>query len=186
MLELITQVIYHYPALVSDFSNQQVSSFDVRPYMHVANCLSKNESLLVTDLPWAAESSDVASVQGIDVLETSSHDQSADQQAVAVMSEQAPPTQASALEDQEGLNIFIEEAEEHIEILHAFIEANETNDEVPEQVIRALHTLRGSAAMSHVDSVSQLAANLEEEFKRLIRMHEPVSSEHIGFLEQFV
>lgn len=186
MLELITQVIDHYPALVSDFSNQQVSSFDVRPYMHVANCLSKNESLLVTDLPWAAESSDVASVQGIDVLETSSHDQIADQQAVAVMSEQAPPTQASALEDQEGLNIFIEEAEEHIEILHAFIEANETNDEVPEQVIRALHTLRGSAAMSHVDSVSQLAANLEEEFKRLIRMHEPVSSEHIGFLEQFV
>ncbi len=187
MLELITQVIDYYPALVSDFSNKQVSSFDVRPYMHVANCLAKDELIAAAELPWAAsESIDALSVQTLDVPETSLNDKTVEDQLVATLSEQAPSTQASALEDQEGLNIFIEEAEEHIEILHTFIEANETNDEVPEQVIRALHTLRGSAAMSHVDSVSQLAANLEEEFKRLIRMHEPVSSEHIGFLAQFV
>ena len=187
MLELITQVIDYYPSLVSDFSNKQVSTFDVRPYMHVANCLSKDESIPATELPWAApESMYVLSAQAENVSEILVNDQTVGEEPVITLGEKTSDKQASPLEDQEGLTIFIEEAEEHIEILHAFIEANETNEEVPEQVIRALHTLRGSAAMSHVDSVSQLAANLEEEFKRLIRVHEPVSSEHIGFLAQFV
>ncbi len=193
MLELITQVIEQYPSLVAEFSNKQVSGFDSRPYIYVANCLSKGEEVLDSDLPWADSEALVFTLTekvvdrhaDIDAADMEQHLVTAQDTDKAAEVQESEALQG-ALDDKEGLSIFIEEAEEHIEILHSFIENNESLDEVPDQVIRALHTLRGSAAMSHVDSISKLAITLEEEFKRLIRMHEPVSKEHVGFLEQFV
>ena len=181
MLGLITQVLENYPSLVSDFSNKQETVFEARPYIYVANALSKGEAIATNELPWLenqAQESTSNTILEANEVAAASKDQITDINIQVINAQQ--------IEDQEGLSIFIEEAGEHLETLHAFIEGNEGYDEVPDQVIRALHTLRGSAAMSDIESISQLAITLEEEFKRLIRQHQPVSKEHVGFLEQFV
>ncbi|RYY80465.1 MAG: response regulator [Moraxellaceae bacterium] len=187
MLELISNVLAIYPELVEKFESQQKISLELRPYIVVANLLGKGQPVEASQLPWTQSDTAPSSVVQIDQAENTivnteepnSIDPTVAQDSKAV--EQQDP-----MEDQEGLNIFVEEAEEHIEVLHAFIADEDAHDEVPDDVIRALHTLRGSAAMSHVDSIYRLAGALEEEFKRLIRMHLAVSTTHIGFLEQFV
>ncbi|XID75665.1 Hpt domain-containing protein [Alkanindiges sp. WGS2144] len=188
MIQLISEAIANYPQLVEDFSRKQTTHFEVRPYIYIANALSKGEDIAVEDLPWnqtqeseAAQFADDDQSSGIEQSVASpAHQEKTEEQHTAAIDND------SEQEDQEGLSIFVEEAEEHIETLHAFIEEQDEYDEVPDQVIRALHTLRGSAAMSNVDAICQLAAAVEDEFKRLIRLHQPVSKDHITFLEQLV
>ena len=179
MLTLITQVLEVYPSLVLDFSNKKVADFDARPYIFIANTLSKGEIVAASDLPWQHAATEPVAVDQTDITSIASTEEQAVDTSVQELDTQE-------LEDKEGLSIFVEEAEEHLDTLHAFIEGNEGYEEVPDHIIRALHTLRGSAAMSHVESIAQLAITLEDEFKRLIRQHQPVLKEHIGFLEQFV
>jgi chemosensory pili system protein ChpA (sensor histidine kinase/response regulator) len=175
MLDLISNVLSIYPQLVENFAARQSPVLELRPYIAVANALSKGEVVSQAQLPW----SQASSVQAGDT-------QAGDLEWPDLAAQPAELSEPNALEDQEGLSIFVEEAEEHIDALHAFITSPDEHEDVPDHIIRALHTLRGSAAMSHVDSIYRLASALEEEFKRLIRMHLPVSATHIEFLEQFV
>lgn len=187
MLELISNVLAIYPELVEKFESQQKISLELRPYIGVANLLGKGQPVEASQLPWAQSATVSTSVVQADNAEnTAVNTEEPNTVDPIVTQDGASVEQQDPIEDQEGLNIFVEEAEEHIEILHAFIADEDAHDEVPDDVIRALHTLRGSAAMSHVDSIYRLAGALEEEFKRLIRMHLAVSTTHIGFLEQFV
>lgn len=180
MLELISNVLSIYPQLVENFAARQSPVLELRPYIAVANALSKGETLSPAQLPWSQATSGHA--MPVQAANTQATDMALPDLAVQAAERSEP----NVLEDQEGLSIFVEEAEEHIDALHAFITSPDEHEDVPDHIIRALHTLRGSAAMSHVDSIYRLASALEEEFKRVIRMHLPVSATHIEFLEQFV
>ncbi|WP_166738945.1 hybrid sensor histidine kinase/response regulator [Alkanindiges illinoisensis] len=199
MIELISTVLSIYPELVENFAAKQEIAIELRAYIAVANTLSKGQTVEADQLPWTQAETALAKTQA-ETVEDAYVDET---QAATVEDAYVDETQAATnqvdmaatvpatvnedmMADQEGLNIFVEEAEEHIDALHAFIADEDAHEEVPDHVIRALHTLRGSAAMSHVDSIYRLASALEEEFKRLIRMHLPVSATHIGFLERFV
>ena len=181
MIELISTVLAIYPELVENFAAKQEISIELRSYIGVANSLSKGQPVEADQLPWTQAENVLATKQADTTEHAVEHDTV--EHTVELVSTQSAE---NPMDDQEGLTIFVEEAEEHIDALHLFIADEDAHEEVPDHVIRALHTLRGSAAMSHVDSIYRLASVLEEEFKRLIRMHLPVSKAHIGFLEQFV
>jgi chemotaxis protein histidine kinase CheA/CheY-like chemotaxis protein len=185
MVELITKVLSIYPTLVENFTSQQQTKIEIRPMMYVASLLSKGQSIALNELPWTVSSAhgDTAPLSiaaddvALNIVEQATDDTSFE-----------PATDVALFdsEDREGLAIFVEEAEDHLNTIHAFIAEHATDEVVPDDLIRALHTLRGSAAMSKVDSVYHLSTALEEEFKRLIRLHLPVSDLHINYLEKFV
>jgi len=92
--------------------------------------------------------------------------------------------------DQQVLEIFVAEADEYLTTIHDFAhqsiaarpEVVMTND----RLLRALHTLRGSASMAGVEPIYQLAHALESEFKRLMREHQPVEDDHLDALVTLV
>lgn len=184
MSQLIFKVLAIYPTLVENFASQHHTLIEVRPYMYVANLLSKGEKVALADLPWSQSATDID--MGDAVVEVAVIDDSIALDTAALVDAEASLIEAEEADQQEGMAIFVEEAEEHLETIHEFIENHEQHDVIPDALIRALHTLRGSAAMSDVDSIYRLSAAFEEEFKRLIRMHEMFSAEHITLLEQFV
>lgn len=182
VLQLIQQVLDIYPQMIADYAQGKTTSVETRPLMFVANALSRSETLANEDLPWLSAPVSAPAQQpeiALEAVKTQDADNPVADNAIANLD--------ISEDEKEGVSIFVEEAEEHLDTLHQFIASPELHaEEVPDDVIRALHTLRGSAAMSKVDSVYQLASSLEDEFKRLLRMHQPVSYEHVGFLEQFV
>ncbi len=73
---------------------------------------------------------------------------------------------ALAVADEELLDIFRTEAQEHLEVLRSFLERCGGDDGVAapvpdEPMARALHTLTGSARMTGVESTAQVTAPLE-------------------------
>jgi len=68
--------------------------------------------------------------------------------------------------DEELLGLFRGESEEHIDVLKVFRSNAARGDAVPdESVVRALHTLTGSARMTGVDSVAAVTSILESLFR---------------------
>ncbi|WP_430812502.1 MULTISPECIES: Hpt domain-containing protein [unclassified Carboxylicivirga] len=64
-------------------------------------------------------------------------------------------------------HIFIHETRNNLAVLEqALIDGKELSDEVVEQVIRTMHTLRGTAPMVGYDELAQLAAPIECVYKR--------------------
>jgi chemosensory pili system protein ChpA (sensor histidine kinase/response regulator) len=64
--------------------------------------------------------------------------------------------------DEELLEIFRAETDEHLDTLRSFWEQARVGDGVPgEDAVRALHTLSGSARMAGIDSIAQVAKPLE-------------------------
>jgi chemosensory pili system protein ChpA (sensor histidine kinase/response regulator) len=64
--------------------------------------------------------------------------------------------------DEELLGIFRAETDEHLEALRAFLHGGVGGDRIPDEtVVRALHTLAGSARMAGIDSIADVAKPLE-------------------------
>lgn len=88
--------------------------------------------------------------------------------------------------DPQLLEIFIAEAEGYLNDVQHFIRHYPEPAEVTDVLLRAVHTLRGSAGMSGVDPIYRMAMAMESECKRLMRDHAPMHPEHIELLEQLV
>lgn len=184
MFQLISKVLAIYPTLVENFASQQHTVIEVRPYMYVANLISKGEKLTQADLPWSQAATDISTDVAMDAAGDAVVAVELTDDDSALLSE--ADSLAAQAELQEGMAIFVEEAEEHLDTIHAFIVEHEDDEPVPDTLLRALHTLRGSAAMSNVDAIYRLSAALENEFKRLVRVHESYAEIHVSLLEGFV
>ena len=66
------------------------------------------------------------------------------------------------------LSIFIEEAEEHLTAIDQFVQHEEPTSEQYNRLVRALHTLRGSSSMAHIDDICEVSARVETWFKQLL------------------
>ncbi|MFZ3193121.1 MAG: Hpt domain-containing protein [Moraxellaceae bacterium] len=98
-----------------------------------------------------------------------------------------PTEDASEFEiDPQLLEIFIAEAEGYLEDIQSFIQHYPEPAEVTDVLLRAVHTLRGSAGMSGVDSIYRMAMAMESECKRLMRDHQPMQPEHLDLLQQLL
>ncbi|WP_111859943.1 Hpt domain-containing protein [Acinetobacter sp. CFCC 10889] len=69
----------------------------------------------------------------------------------------------------ETIAIFIEESEEHLASIDTFLSIEKHTSDHYNRLIRALHTLRGSSAMAHVDDVFQASSKVEQLFKILLK-----------------
>lgn len=69
----------------------------------------------------------------------------------------------------ETIAIFIEESEEHLEAVDTFLNIENHTSDHYNRLIRALHTLRGSSAMAHVDDVFHASSKVEQLFKVLLK-----------------
>ena len=81
--------------------------------------------------------------------------------------------------------IFINETRTHLHEVSAFVEECSAFDAactVTENLIRALHTLHGSARMASIDEIAEVADALEKWTKLLAENHTPVSREVIAVL----
>jgi chemosensory pili system protein ChpA (sensor histidine kinase/response regulator) len=95
-------------------------------------------------------------------------------------------TPATADVDPVLLEIFTSEADAHLDEIQAFLSAahGARNAVVTDQVLRNLHTLKGSAGMAGIAPVADVAAPMEHLFKDLRNQGVAASREHLDALQQ--
>ncbi|MBJ9957356.1 Hpt domain-containing protein [Acinetobacter courvalinii] len=95
----------------------------------------------------------------------------------------------AAFEDEalakETLAIFQEEAEEHLATINQFLQNDRPSNDQYNTLIRALHTLRGSSAMAHVDHVFEASSKVENLFKTLLQEELDSSSDETALLTHY-
>ena len=69
----------------------------------------------------------------------------------------------------ETIAIFIEESEEHLQTIADFLQQEEHTADQYNRLIRALHTLRGSSSMAHIDDIFEASGKIEHLFKMLVQ-----------------
>ncbi|MES2918653.1 MAG: Hpt domain-containing protein [Pseudomonadota bacterium] len=85
------------------------------------------------------------------------------------------------------LEIFSGEAEMHLDSLREYLDAIEPERSqvaIPDEVLRSLHTLKGSAGMAGITSVADLAAPLEHLFKDLRNQVGHARRPHVDVLRE--
>ncbi|TCB82272.1 Hpt domain-containing protein [Acinetobacter sp. ANC 4173] len=82
-------------------------------------------------------------------------------------------------------SIFIEEAEEHLATIDHFLK--QEAGEVPDYngLIRALHTLRGSSSMAHIQQIFDASSKVENLFKTLLQEEIVSTSNETALLIQY-
>ena len=85
----------------------------------------------------------------------------------------------------ETLAIFLEESEDHLRVIDQFLLNERPNNDHYNTLIRALHTLRGSSSMAHVDQVFEASAKVENLFKTLLQDELDSSSDETALLTHY-
>jgi chemosensory pili system protein ChpA (sensor histidine kinase/response regulator) len=92
--------------------------------------------------------------------------------------------------DPQLLEIFVTEVEGYLKDVQNFTATGMAKGTdsvmVNDSLLRALHTLRGSAGMTGIQSIYQIAHVMEHECKRLMREHQPVHDDHLDALIELV
>ncbi|HRM15307.1 MAG TPA: Hpt domain-containing protein [Acinetobacter parvus] len=85
----------------------------------------------------------------------------------------------------ETLAIFLEESEDHLTAIDQFLLNERPNNDHYNILIRALHTLRGSSSMAHVDQVFEASSRVENLFKTLLQDELDSSSDETALLTHY-
>ncbi|WP_434058053.1 Hpt domain-containing protein [Acinetobacter thutiue] len=85
----------------------------------------------------------------------------------------------------ETLAIFLEESEDHLTAIDQFLLNERPNNDHYNTLIRALHTLRGSSSMAHVDHVFEASSKVENLFKTLLQDELDSSSDETALLTHY-
>ena len=85
----------------------------------------------------------------------------------------------------ETLAIFLEESEDHLRAIDQFLLNERPNNDHYNTLIRALHTLRGSSSMAHVDQVFEASSKVENLFKTLLQDELDSSSDETALLTHY-
>jgi chemosensory pili system protein ChpA (sensor histidine kinase/response regulator) len=81
--------------------------------------------------------------------------------------------------------IFIEEAEEHLATIDGFLKQEAEEGQDYNALIRALHTLRGSSSMAHIQQIFDASSKVENLFKTLLQEEIVSSSNETALLIQY-
>ena len=194
---LIDQVILHIPDLIENFRTRSLVTIDTVPLMSYAEALAQGESvndfdkefsvsaavaeIEPIDVELVEEAQEVDEIELIDSVEFVEEVEFADliEPVLNVEStELSEPVVETVLvtETEENLiddtllEIFSAEAATHIEAVAEFIEesqATDFNNDLSDQLQRALHTLKGSAHMAGITPIALVASPLEKLVKEL-------------------
>lgn len=212
MVNLISEGLAIIPDLVDDFANRRPPRYNTSPLMAAAEAISRGEAMTTVDVARAAEQahspveSEPDTAADFDALAASLAPlESATSAAVAAVSETvllsgpeivAPLAADVVIAAEEAddvvpevdavlLEIFISEAETHLEEIGRYlaaIDSERTSAAISDEVLRSLHTLKGSAGMAGIAAVAEIAAPLEHLFKDLRNQVGSAKRDHIQAL----
>ncbi|MCI3879956.1 MULTISPECIES: Hpt domain-containing protein [Acinetobacter] len=174
--------------LCHDFKAVQQHLIDFRPLVVLGQQLQQQQSpepALAELLHLATDLTSEEQMTGLEQVEdtaTADHEQ---QQLEPVSElEWAAPFEDEALA-KETLAIFQEEAEEHLATIDQFLQNDRPSNDHYNTLIRALHTLRGSSAMAHVNHVFEASSKVENLFKTLLQEELDSSSDETALLTHY-
>ncbi|OUR69509.1 hypothetical protein A9Q73_02015 [Bermanella sp. 47_1433_sub80_T6] len=155
-VDIVDFMVEQIPALISAFEHRRASDVDILSIQEYAENIAKGNPVE----PWqVTEQQDAPEL----VLELPEQDDTNDE------------LMESAL-----LEVFSSEVEGHIKVVQDFIETAQREDyntPIGDTLQRALHTLKGSAHMAHIEPIAEIAASLENFSKDLCAYHVEMSAE---------
>ncbi|MDE2421908.1 MAG: Hpt domain-containing protein [Gammaproteobacteria bacterium] len=210
IVQLVGEVVAIIPGLVEDFSAGRAPSINLLPIIHTAWLLQAGHDINATQIQNVIQKADEGYsdipvlddeqflLEDFDALTEVLNSQNSELESVpepepTKVAAVAAPAPAKAKKevsidelDPQLLEIFVSEAEGYLEDIRAFVKENliAGKHEVltTDVLLRALHTLRGSAGMTGIESIYQLAHVMEHECKRLMREHVAMTDAHIDAL----
>jgi chemosensory pili system protein ChpA (sensor histidine kinase/response regulator) len=194
---LIDQVIVHIPDLIENFRTRSIVTIDTAPLMSYAEALAQGENVNDFDKEFSVsapvadiEPMDVELVeepQQVDEIELIESVEFVEEVELADLIEPVLNVEFTELSEPVAEAVLAEEAEEnliddtlleifsaevatHLEAVGEFVEesqATDFNNELSDQLQRALHTLKGSAHMAGITPIALVASPLEKLVKEL-------------------
>lgn len=179
LFQVIDDVLVILPSLIKEYENQaQRQRDDVDLYASIAHALSRNEPIPVLEMDAVVEDDQLldASVEpSLDELEELLLDDAPvldeedipvlqEIEAEPVVSEEEQRLKAEQALDPILMEIFAQETETHLEAFQYFLNkcAVHLPQAFPEEIQRALHTLKGSAKMAEVTPIADIVSPLEK------------------------
>jgi chemosensory pili system protein ChpA (sensor histidine kinase/response regulator) len=207
IVQLVGEVVAMLPSLVEDFAALRAPSMSLLQIVHAAWLLQMGHEISPSQIQVAIQNAHL-NYSDIPVLEV---DQSDDFDALAeafiaeasfvessTAAAESIKAKADAIEKQEAsideidpqlLEIFVSESEGYLQQIRSFVQDNLGAVDQPvmttDVLLRALHTLRGSAGMTGIDSIHKIAKAVEGECKRLMREHAAMTDAHLDLLADF-
>lgn len=178
--------------LSHDFKAVQVHQVDFKPLVLLGQQLQQQQSpepALAELLNLAIDLNHEQVLTGLELgddaaVETAAQEQAPQQVESVSELEGIAPFEDEALA-KETLAIFQEEAEEHLATINQFLQNDRPSNDQYNTLIRALHTLRGSSAMAHVDHVFEASSKVENLFKTLLQEELDSSSDETALLTHY-
>ncbi|WP_096911208.1 Hpt domain-containing protein [Acinetobacter colistiniresistens] len=174
--------------LCHDFKAVQQHLIDFRPLVVLGQQLQQQQSpepALAELLHLATDLTSEEQMTGLEQMEETATTDLEQQQVEPVSElEWAAPFEDEALA-KETLAIFQEEAEEHLATIDQFLQNDRPSNDHYNTLIRALHTLRGSSAMAHVNHVFEASSKVENLFKTLLQEELDSSSDETALLTHY-
>ncbi|MEB3791625.1 Hpt domain-containing protein [Acinetobacter sp. IK40] len=178
--------------LAHDFKAVQAHQVDFKPLVLLGQQLQQQQSpepALAELLNLAIDLNHEQVLTGLEpgddaVVATDTQEQAPQQVESVSELEGIVPFEDEALA-KETLAIFQEEAEEHLATINQFLQNDHPSNDQYNTLIRALHTLRGSSAMAHVDHVFEASSKVENLFKTLLQEELDSSSDETALLTHY-
>lgn len=178
--------------LAHDFKAVQAHQVDFKPLVLLGQQLQQQQSpepALAELLNLAIDLNHEQVLTGLEpgddaAVETAAQEQAPQQVESVSELEGIAPVEDEALA-KETLAIFQEEAEEHLATINQFLQNDRPSNDQYNTLIRALHTLRGSSAMAHVDHVFEASSKVENLFKTLLQEELDSSSDETALLTHY-
>ncbi|WP_436869978.1 Hpt domain-containing protein [Acinetobacter courvalinii] len=178
--------------LAHDFKAVQAHQVDFKPLVLLGQQLQQQQSpepALAELLNLAIDLNHEQVLTGLEleddaVIATDTQEQAPQQVESVSELEGIAPLEDEALA-KETLAIFQEEAEEHLATINQFLQNDRPSNDQYNTLIRALHTLRGSSAMAHVDHVFEASSKVENLFKTLLQEELDSSSDETALLTHY-
>jgi chemosensory pili system protein ChpA (sensor histidine kinase/response regulator) len=154
-IDIVDYTVTQMPALIEAFKERKACDVDVLAIQEYARAVSKGEPVG----PWVSEFSSIAEPS----------------MAVESISDEDDSIIDAAL-----LEVFSQELESHLAVIQGFINTSQNEDyqtPISDELQRALHTLKGSAHMAHIENIAEIAAVLENFARDLCIYHVDISAE---------
>ena len=146
--------------LYPEFLHKQAHHLDLAPLVLLGQQLQQKQSVepaLEELLALARTLKNEQGITGLEIIDT------------APLAQSDHVSSADDNLDAETLAIFVEESEDHLATIKEFLHLEQHTADQYNRLIRALHTLRGSSSMAHVDDVFEASSKVEHLFKVLVQ-----------------
>ena len=175
---------------IAHLKGERPTHANIQPIVEVADAIASGnykpgEPLLSFDTVAAQPAADESSVTQTIEIDVADQVQAKEKPALEEMEDEMEvdilPTQDPLLVD-----IFRKETEGHLRAMRDYIDKYPFNDDklVTEALMRALHTLHGSAHMARVGNIANLSEHLDRYIRTLHDTKQPVDDEAMAVLKE--